>query len=48
MYEFQKRTSIIKCSSLGAQALADTAATMAESEGLDAHALAAKFRIEEK
>jgi len=48
VYEFQKRTSIIKCSSLGAQALADTAATMAESEGLDAHALAAKFRIEEK
>jgi histidinol dehydrogenase len=48
VYEFQKRTSIIQCSSVGAQALADTAATMAESEGLDAHALAAKFRIEEK
>lgn len=41
---FQKRTSVVHCSAQGAAALAETAAVLAECEGLDAHAAAARAR----
>ncbi|MCI0749079.1 MAG: histidinol dehydrogenase [Nevskiales bacterium] len=44
VYEFQKRTSVIGCTPDGAKALADIAATLAEAEGLQAHARSARQR----
>ena len=44
VYDFQKRTSLIACSAAGARALADVAATLADAEGLTAHARAARRR----
>ncbi len=41
---FQKRTSVVHCTAQGAAALAGTAAVLAECEGLDAHAAAARAR----
>jgi histidinol dehydrogenase len=38
VYEFQKRTSLIACTADGAQALAGIAGTLADAEGLPAHA----------
>jgi histidinol dehydrogenase len=46
VYDFQKRTSIIGVSMQGAQKLGRVAATLAEGEGLSAHARAAQMRIE--
>jgi histidinol dehydrogenase len=46
VYDFQKRSSIIRCTPTGAAPLARIAATLAEGEGLDAHARAATARIE--
>jgi histidinol dehydrogenase len=46
VYDFQKRTSIIEVSKEGAQHLGKIAATLAHSEGLQAHALSATLRIE--
>ena len=43
--DFQKRTSIVRCDAAGVQAPARLAATVAEAEGLSAHAAAAKARI---
>jgi len=43
-YEFQKRSSLIRCSREGAAALAGVAATLADAEGLDAHATSARLR----
>jgi histidinol dehydrogenase len=45
VYDFQKRTSIIGVSKQGAQKLGRVAATLAEGEGLTAHARAAQMRI---
>ena len=45
VYDFQKRSSIIKVSRDGADTLGKTAATLAHAEGLDAHARSAKFRL---
>lgn len=45
VYDFQKRSSIIKISAKGAKTLAPIAATLAQGEGLQAHALSAKYRI---
>lgn len=45
VYEFQKRSSIINCSALGANRLAGTAAELARNEHLLAHALSAEYRI---
>lgn len=42
--DFQKRSSLIKCSPAGAAMLAGTAATIARQEGLVAHALSAEYR----
>jgi histidinol dehydrogenase len=45
VYDFQKRTSLIQVSQQGAQTLGATAATLAYSEGLQAHARAAQMRL---
>jgi histidinol dehydrogenase len=44
VYDFQKRSSIIKVSQAGAQTLGRVAATLARAEGLEAHAQSAEFR----
>ena len=45
VYDFQKRSSLIQCSSAGAAALGGTAATLARGEGLTAHARSAEYRM---
>jgi len=44
VYDFQKRSSLIKCSPKGAAKLGGIAATLARREGLIAHALSAEYR----
>lgn len=46
VYDFQKRTSLIKVSRVGAQTLGRIASTLAHGEGLPAHAKSAEFRLE--
>ena len=46
VYDFQKRTSIIEVSQRAAVSLGRTAKTLAEGEGLPAHARAAEMRME--
>jgi histidinol dehydrogenase len=45
VYDFQKRSSIIEVSRAAAGRLGRIAATLAECEGLTAHARAAQMRI---
>jgi histidinol dehydrogenase len=45
VYDFQKRSSIIRCTAGGAEPLSRIAETLARGEGLDAHARAAAARI---
>ena len=45
VYDFLKRTSVIECSILGASNLGKIAQTLAECEGLTAHARSAEYRI---
>ena len=45
VYDFQKRTSLIEVSAAGARTLGPIAVTLAEGEGLSAHALAARLRM---
>jgi len=45
VYDFQKRTSIIRCTPRGAEELGRIAATLADGEGLGAHARSAQARI---
>lgn len=45
VYDFQKRSSIIQVSESGAQTLGPIAATLAQGEGLYAHAASAQFRL---
>ncbi len=45
VYDFQKRTSLIKVSKAGAQTLGRIASTLAHGEGLPAHAKSAEFRL---
>jgi histidinol dehydrogenase len=45
VYDFQKRSSIIRCTATGAEPLSRLAAILARGEGLDAHARAATARI---
>ena len=45
VYDFQKRSSLIKVSEKGAQYLGKIASTLAFGEGLDAHAQSALYRI---
>ncbi|TDU30812.1 histidinol dehydrogenase [Panacagrimonas perspica] len=44
VYEFQKRTSLIECSPDGARVMAKIAGTIADAEGLQAHAASARDR----
>jgi histidinol dehydrogenase len=46
VYDFQKRSSLIQCSPLGACVLGKTAAVLAHGEGLTAHARSAEVRIQ--
>jgi histidinol dehydrogenase len=46
VYDFQKRTSVIAVSKQGAQKLGRIAVTLADGEGLSAHARAAQMRFE--
>ena len=46
VYDFQKRSSLIQISRAGAQTLGRVAATLAEGEGLSAHARSAAYRVE--
>ena len=45
VYDFQKRTSLIRVSAEGARSLGPIASTLAHGEGLTAHARAAEFRL---
>ncbi len=45
VYDFQKRSSIINCSAVGANKLAATASELARNEHLQAHALSAEYRL---
>lgn len=46
VYDFQKRSSIIQVSPAGADRLGRIAATLAQGEGLAAHAASAEYRLE--
>ncbi len=46
VYDFQKRSSMIRVSAAGAQTLGRIAVTLARGEGLSAHARAAELRID--
>jgi histidinol dehydrogenase len=43
--DFQKRSSLIKVSPVAARLLGETAALLARSEGLEAHARSAEYRF---
>jgi len=45
VYDFQKRSSVIKVSEQGAQTLGKVAAILADGEGLQAHAASANYRL---
>ena len=45
VYDFQKRSSLIRCSPKGADRLGAVASVLASGEGLEAHAQSAAFRI---
>lgn len=45
VYDFQKRSSLIQASAAGAAKMAKTAAILARSESLDAHARSAELRL---
>jgi histidinol dehydrogenase len=48
VYDFQKRTSVLRVSEAGARALAPVASVLARGEGLVAHARSAEARLEPK
>lgn len=45
VYDFQKRSSLIRCSQASSAKLAQTASVLARGEGLTAHARSAEYRI---
>ncbi|RLA09311.1 MAG: histidinol dehydrogenase [Gammaproteobacteria bacterium] len=45
VYDFQKRTSVIRCTQQGAAELGKIAGLLADAEGLPGHAAAARYRI---
>lgn len=47
VHDFQKRSGVIVCSAQGARRLGEVAVTLAQSEGLTAHARAAALRLED-
>ena len=48
VYDFQKRSSLIKVSRAAARGLGRVAATLARAEGLEAHARSAEWRMEDE
>ena len=46
VYDFQVRSSVIRCSAAGAVSLSRDAAILAAEEGLEAHARSARFRVQ--
>jgi histidinol dehydrogenase len=46
VYDFQKRTSLIRVSQAGSKTLGRIASTLAQGEGLPAHAKSADYRVE--
>ena len=46
VYDFQKRTSLIRVSQAGSRVLGRIAATLAYGEGLPAHARSAEYRVD--
>ncbi|XVJ71442.1 MAG: histidinol dehydrogenase [Rhizobacter sp.] len=48
VYDFQKRSSLIEVSAVGAQTLGQIASVLAHGEGLQAHARAAEMRLNSK
>jgi histidinol dehydrogenase len=46
VYDFQKRTSLIRVSQAGSKTLGRIASTLAHGEGLPAHAKSAEYRVE--
>jgi histidinol dehydrogenase len=46
VYDFQKRTSLIRVSQAGSKTLGRIAATLAYGEGLPAHARSAEYRVD--
>ena len=48
VYDFQKRSSLIRVSKAASHVLGRVASTLAQGEGLPAHARSAEFRVEEK
>lgn len=46
VYDFQKRTSLIRVSRAGAQTLGQVAGVLADGEGLPAHAQSARYRFD--
>ena len=46
VYDFQKRTSLIRVSQAGAKTLGRIASTLAHGEGLPAHAKSAEYRVD--
>jgi histidinol dehydrogenase len=48
VYDFQKRSSLIALSPAGADRLGRIATTLAEGEGLSAHARSARYRVQEE
>jgi histidinol dehydrogenase len=47
VYDFQKRSSLIMCSAEGSNTLGKIAATLADGEGLQAHAASARYRVKD-
>jgi histidinol dehydrogenase len=48
VYDFQKRSSILRMSETAAHTLGPIAATLADGEGLPAHAASARYRLQDK
>jgi histidinol dehydrogenase len=47
VYDFQKRSSVIRCTRNSVQELANVASTLAHGEGLTAHARSAEYRLKQ-
>jgi len=47
VYDFQKRSSLIMCSPEGSNVLGKIAGTLADGEGLQAHAMSARYRVKD-
>jgi histidinol dehydrogenase len=48
VYDFQKRTGMLRVSAAGARTLGPVAATLARGEGLAAHAQSALYRVPQR